>query len=272
MLSSVTGFFFGASATEADSITPVDLKTKDNNEGWVIVDVNDESKSPQQPQQPPLCVATSEGDQHMSDVTEGDSSCPSETETDFSNSHPTSSPESLSPGSQAHFKYRTKGDSGESWIITPPPCFSFSRRRNSTVSDHPLENLLIEHPSMSVYDSNICDSTVSEISMHSVSSESEEEEPVASRTRQQSQQEQPQQVVPRHRQPQLVTPSAGVNIQVQAVKAIRQQQRRNTKKYNKCSLERSNKCRDFQATGKKQRQRNRNLCKSGALNARYGQR
>lgn len=37
----------------------------------------------------------------------------------------------------------------ESWFITPPPCFTSAGPVNMETS--PLENLLIEHPSMSVY-------------------------------------------------------------------------------------------------------------------------
>lgn len=42
-------------------------------------------------------------------------------------------------------------DSGveESWFVTPPPCFTSTAP--VTVETSPLENLLIEHPSMSVY-------------------------------------------------------------------------------------------------------------------------
>lgn len=39
----------------------------------------------------------------------------------------------------------------ESWFITPPPCFTASRRAPVLLETSPLENLLIEHPSMSVY-------------------------------------------------------------------------------------------------------------------------
>lgn len=35
--------------------------------------------------------------------------------------------------------------------MTPPPCFTASESTADTVGMHPLENLLIEHPSMSVY-------------------------------------------------------------------------------------------------------------------------
>lgn len=39
----------------------------------------------------------------------------------------------------------------ESWYITPPSCFNVSESDSSTLETSPLENLLIEHPSMSVY-------------------------------------------------------------------------------------------------------------------------
>lgn len=36
----------------------------------------------------------------------------------------------------------------ESWFVTPPPCFT---AEGATAEASPLEDLLIEHPSMSVY-------------------------------------------------------------------------------------------------------------------------
>lgn len=39
----------------------------------------------------------------------------------------------------------------ESWFITPPPCFTAGGRAPILLETSPLENLLIEHPSMSVY-------------------------------------------------------------------------------------------------------------------------
>ncbi|XP_043922507.1 tumor protein p53-inducible nuclear protein 1 [Protopterus annectens] len=39
----------------------------------------------------------------------------------------------------------------ESWFITPPPCFTAVGLAGVQVETSPLENLLIEHPSMSVY-------------------------------------------------------------------------------------------------------------------------
>ncbi|XP_042187894.1 tumor protein p53-inducible nuclear protein 1 [Callorhinchus milii] len=39
----------------------------------------------------------------------------------------------------------------ESWFITPPPCFTAGGQAPVQVEMSPMENLLIEHPSMSVY-------------------------------------------------------------------------------------------------------------------------
>ncbi|XP_065064711.1 tumor protein p53-inducible nuclear protein 1-like [Rhopilema esculentum] len=39
----------------------------------------------------------------------------------------------------------------ESWLVTPPSCFSGKSKKQGKDSSDSLENLLIEHPSMSVY-------------------------------------------------------------------------------------------------------------------------
>ncbi|XP_026227721.1 tumor protein p53-inducible nuclear protein 1 [Anabas testudineus] len=39
----------------------------------------------------------------------------------------------------------------ESWFVTPPPCFTGCGSKPVLLETSPLENLLIEHPSMSVY-------------------------------------------------------------------------------------------------------------------------
>ena len=39
----------------------------------------------------------------------------------------------------------------ESWYVTPPSCFNASQEDSLSLQTSPLENLLIEHPSMSVY-------------------------------------------------------------------------------------------------------------------------
>jgi len=49
---------------------------------------------------------------------------------------------------------QTKNDIEESWYVTPPSCFSCQPKEPSGVTSK-LENLLIEHPSMSVYGPNL---------------------------------------------------------------------------------------------------------------------
>ncbi|XP_022092092.1 tumor protein p53-inducible nuclear protein 2-like [Acanthaster planci] len=39
----------------------------------------------------------------------------------------------------------------ESWLVTPPPCFTAGGNVPQELATSPMENLLIEHPSMSVY-------------------------------------------------------------------------------------------------------------------------
>lgn len=39
----------------------------------------------------------------------------------------------------------------ESWFVTPPPCFTAEGPSPGGVGSSPMEDLLIEHPSMSVY-------------------------------------------------------------------------------------------------------------------------
>lgn len=43
------------------------------------------------------------------------------------------------------------GSLEESWFVTPPPCFTGRGSKPVLLETSPLENLLIEHPSMSVY-------------------------------------------------------------------------------------------------------------------------
>ncbi|XP_005099607.1 E3 ubiquitin-protein ligase Arkadia [Aplysia californica] len=65
-----------------------------------------------------------------------------------------SSPESVFSvcSGRSHATYRPSGSSHDPWIVAPPPCFTGSGLGElPTISSSPLENLLIEHPSMSVY-------------------------------------------------------------------------------------------------------------------------
>ncbi|MEE6463488.1 hypothetical protein FKM82_005934 [Ascaphus truei] len=61
----------------------------------------------------------------------------------------------------------------ESWFVTPPPCFTAGELTTNEVETSPMENLLIEHPSMSVYAvHNLCHKQEAdcELEFHSSSS------------------------------------------------------------------------------------------------------
>ncbi|XP_069587792.1 tumor protein p53-inducible nuclear protein 1 [Ranitomeya imitator] len=59
----------------------------------------------------------------------------------------------------------------ESWFITPPPCFTAGELATMEVETSPLENLLIEHPSMSVYAvHNLCSKQTGDSEIQNASS------------------------------------------------------------------------------------------------------
>ncbi|KAK3086693.1 hypothetical protein FSP39_022061 [Pinctada imbricata] len=58
-----------------------------------------------------------------------------------------------SPIGMSRYYIRKKIGFHESWILTPPPCFTAKGSDSSQMEISPMENLLIEHPSMSVYNS-----------------------------------------------------------------------------------------------------------------------
>ncbi|XP_040288681.1 tumor protein p53-inducible nuclear protein 1 [Bufo bufo] len=61
----------------------------------------------------------------------------------------------------------------ESWFVTPPPCFTAGELATMEVGMSPLENLLIEHPSMSVYGvHNLCSKPTSTMDSESHNSSS----------------------------------------------------------------------------------------------------
>ncbi|KAH9490367.1 hypothetical protein Btru_041607 [Bulinus truncatus] len=75
-------------------------------------------------------------------------------DSDCSSSDTESTPESVFSASsgRSHATYRPRGNASEPWVVAPAPCFTGSQVGEiDTVSRSPLENLLIEHPSMSVY-------------------------------------------------------------------------------------------------------------------------
>ncbi|XP_066480336.1 tumor protein p53-inducible nuclear protein 1 [Tiliqua scincoides] len=79
----------------------------------------------------------------------------------------------------------------ESWFITPPPCFTAGGLTTIKVETSPLENLLIEHPSMSVY---AVHNTHHSLNKTNCQEEEEEEPHDASNSRMESQSERGQHI------------------------------------------------------------------------------
>ncbi|XP_076263333.1 tumor protein p53 inducible nuclear protein [Rhynchophorus ferrugineus] len=127
MLQSLANFLlFGGDTTggvnNGDDTTRVALRTTDHDDGWTLVDRDSEGGSD---------GYSSEEDDNVD-----------EDGMERVRLGRTSSSESLSRGHNRAMD--------ESWFITPPPCFS-SQSGPVQLRTSPLENLLIEHPSMSVY-------------------------------------------------------------------------------------------------------------------------
>ncbi|CAL1542019.1 unnamed protein product [Lymnaea stagnalis] len=74
-----------------------------------------------------------------------DSNCSSDTESSHGSVFSASS-------GRSHATYRPRGNGSEPWVVAPAPCFTGSQVGElNAISHSPMENLLIEHPSMSVY-------------------------------------------------------------------------------------------------------------------------
>ncbi|KQS43587.1 uncharacterized protein LOC6544205 isoform X1 [Drosophila erecta] len=159
----------------------------------------------------------------------------------------------------------------ESWYVTPPPCFTSIGPINMETS--PFENLLIEHPSMSVYRSirSTQEGTESFVNLDlgvsaEVAQQREEPEPEAEpQDQRQPLQEQraPNARFDRH---------AAAQLKQQTL--ARQSQKSNNKKQHqqlcRSAIKRANKVRDFQAKANRPRRSEMQHCKlvSGANNNR----
>uniref|UniRef100_A0A1A9W4T9 Uncharacterized protein n=1 Tax=Glossina brevipalpis TaxID=37001 RepID=A0A1A9W4T9_9MUSC len=153
----------------------------------------------------------------------------------------------------------------ESWFVTPPPCFTSIGPINMETS--PFENLLIEHPSMSVYHSI----RSAEKHMESFLKLNTKDTKVSQKRARQSPEETPRIVQSRVNSSRLDRQSAA---QLKQEFLERQVQKSYNKKERRelCrgAIERSNKIRDFHATKHPQRRSDRQHCKiiSGANNNR----
>ena len=149
--------------------------------------------------------------------------------------------------------------SGESWLVTPPPCFTAGGRSEERMEASPMENLLIEHPSMSVYSargrnsSTGVESDVSGSSSDSVTVE----KPTREVTRRSP------------RRPHAVAERAGLIAHVQSVKSVQKaQQRKERRQLSRNNIHRSNRVHEIQARSKHQRRKDFMLRPSGRSNDR----
>lgn len=122
LLGSVLNQDQGATAEGVENLSNVRLRSEDKEDDWVLVDRDSEGNSD-------TCSVES-----LDDVEDEADEVPRTRVLTR-----TSSTSSLPCGSNME----------ESWFVTPPPCFTSAGPIHMETS--PLENLLIEHPSMSVY-------------------------------------------------------------------------------------------------------------------------
>ncbi|MBN3284355.1 T53I1 protein, partial [Polyodon spathula] len=133
MFQRFTSTLFGRAEDGSDCKTEPDFNEKEDDDQWILVDYLVDA-----------CTTTS---REEADVYEKDTSsldCPSL----FSSS---SSLEFTGDPSDPVFLQLDCCALEESWFITPPPCFTADGLTPVLVEASPMENLLIEHPSMSVY-------------------------------------------------------------------------------------------------------------------------
>ncbi|XP_041376337.1 tumor protein p53-inducible nuclear protein 2-like [Gigantopelta aegis] len=160
------------------------------------------------------------------------------------------------------------------WVIVDTPevkkAESAKRKNSCNVDTNPLENLLIEHPSMSVYTSLECDEKANAISQDSGDMEVEASSAAvvtaACRDKKRVTHQPP-------RRARAVAARAGLIAQIENIKeAQREQTRWVTKKLSRKLTNKENKVREHSALGKQQSKRARIQKPSGCMSGRMGQR
>ncbi|CAM9697085.1 unnamed protein product [Lampetra fluviatilis] len=149
MFQRLSGFLFPEEENPApQSRRASSLTESDGDEGWIIIDLTGNGlKGPRTLEESwilpkrvgsppaPLCPECSDDDE------------------DFSFPDGRALAAEFSDGSSSQSEPSTPRGMEESWLLAPPPCFSAPGEGSSNrgLESSPLENLLIEHPSMSVY-------------------------------------------------------------------------------------------------------------------------
>ncbi|KAL5021684.1 hypothetical protein ScPMuIL_000839 [Solemya velum] len=255
MLTSVANYLFGYQA-ESDNAEAVDLKTSPSDQDWVMVEHPDKD-----------CLV---GESEPSEILVPLSSATSSDSASSSPRRPT--PDSISPVGHSRYCFRSRIGTAESWILSPPPCFTAGNCEGSEVMMTPMENLLIEHPSMSVYKrkSHSNGGSTGEGSSDSDSSNQENSVlPCRSGLRLRS-----RKIVGQPpRQAHAVAARAGLLQNIQAIKASqRKHVQRETKRFTRSQLQRINVTSVVASLGRHQNKRTRKQCPSGCMNGRISQR
>ena len=147
----------------------------------------------------------------------------------------------------------------ESWLVTPPPCFTAGGASPEHVQTSPMEDLLIEHPSMSVYRARGRSGSAGIDSALSSDDDSEDGPPELTAALAQ----------PVHR-PHAVAARAELTARIKSVKTMQAAQKRHAdRRIGRKSLERNNKVRDHQAHARRhQRSKKYAIKPSGVCNNR----
>ena len=146
--------------------------------------------------------------------------------------------------------------SGETWLITPPPCFTAGGNSPQHMEQSPLENLLIEHPSMSVYGPRLRQgSTGMDSDISESSTEADVQVHPANRPSTSGTSRRMVTVRSSPRKPRAVAARAGLATNIQTVKLSQAAEKRNNKRrLSSGQLSRSNMTRRVESRGKRQRQ------------------
>ncbi|KAM4692381.1 tumor protein p53-inducible nuclear protein 2 [Rhinophrynus dorsalis] len=124
MFQRFTRLFF-SDETAGSHEEPKPFVSEEEDDGWLIIDIPDS-----------YALSSSEDD-----VAQGQGD----------NIDPSPLPHSLAERIGWSISPHPPHSMEESWFVTPPPCFTAEGSCHSEVGSSPLEDLLIEHPSMSVY-------------------------------------------------------------------------------------------------------------------------
>lgn len=154
----------------------------------------------------------------------------------------------------------------ESWLVTPPPCFTAGGNSPARVETGPMENLLIEHPSMSVYGPRGRQSSTGlDTDESETSSEAEDVRAAAQSAPRAS----TATVRQPPRRPRAVAACAGLLAQMEATRSMQiVKQRQESRQASRNKLGRSNKVSQYQSQNKHMRRKHYMLRPSGRSNNR----